>query len=470
MMPNAISATGPKIIEGDVNNDGLKDLFMAGSTGTENRIYIQQKGGKFSTFVSGVESSKNLNVKDAVFFDADADGDEDLYVVTGGNEFQENDPALQDKLFINNGKGKFHDQPNALPQMFNSGCSVTTGDFNHDGSPDLFVGGRSIPGKYPLSPRSYLLANNGKGKFTDVTSEFCAALLTPGMVTDAQFLDVNSDDFIDLMIVGEWMEPGVYVNEGGKKLERKTDALNTNASGWWLTMDANDFDKDGDTDVVLGNFGLNNPYHPDADQPVQLLYKDFDNNGSIDPILSYYIDDTLSFAYSRDELIGQIPSMKKKFTSYKTFASTRFTDYFSREQLAGSDTLSSALLASIYLQNNGDGKFTIRMLPVEAQFSPVYALASADVNNDGNLDIISGGNLTQTRVSSGQQDANYGIVFLGDGKGSFSTLDAVTSGLFVNGDVRDICVLNIKGSDYMLMSRNGESVKVFKLQKPVTGL
>jgi hypothetical protein len=470
MMPNAISATGPKIIEGDVNNDGLKDLFMAGSTGTENKIYVQQKGGKFSASVSGIESSKNLNVKDAVFFDADADGDEDLYVVTGGNEFQENDPALQDKLFINDGKGKFRDQPKSLPQMFTSGSSVTTADFNHDGSLDLFVGGRSIPGKYPLSPRSYLLANNGRGEFTDVTSQFCTALLTPGMVTDAQFLDVNGDDFTDLMIVGEWMEPSVYVNEEGKRFERKADALGTRASGWWLTMDANDFDNDGDTDIVLGNFGLNNPYHPDADQPVQLLFKDFDNNGSIDPIFSYYIDDTLSFAYSRDELIGQIPSMKKKFTSYKTFASTRFADYFSAEQLAGSDTLNASLLASIFLDNDGHGNFKIRTLPMEAQFSPVYALASADVNNDGNLDIICGGNLTQTRVSSGQQDANYGIVFIGDGKGSFSTLDPATSGLLVNGDVRDICILNIKGSDYMVLSRNGESVKVFKLQKPVTSL
>jgi hypothetical protein len=219
-------------------------------------------------------------------------------------------------------------------------------------------------------------------------------------------------------------------------------------------------------DFVLGNFGLNNVYHADAGHPASLLYKDFDNNGSIDPIFHYYIDDTLAFAYSRDELIGQIPSMKKKFISYESFASAQFPDYFSPEQLSDSDTLTAALFETVYLQNDGKGNLELKILPVEAQFSPVFALASADVNGDGHLDILTGGNFSQARVSVGQCDANYGIVFLGDGKGSFSTLDPATSGLLVRGDVRDIEVMKVKGDDYMIVSRNGDTVKAYKIRNP----
>lgn len=467
MMPNSISTSGPGIVHGDINNDGLPDLFIAGAKGSENRLYKQLTNGTFvASPINSHEESKAYNVKDAIFLDADGDGDQDLYIVSGGNEFQENALELQDRLYINDGKGNFKHSPDALPQMVTSGSSVTSGDFNNDGLVDLFVGGRSIPGKYPLAPRSYLLQNMGNGKFEDVTSEFCPALLRPGMVTDAKFINLNDDAFIDLIVVGEWMEVGIYINDQAEKFTLKKDAINQNTSGWWLTIEANDFDNDGDNDLVLGNFGLNNPYHVDAEHPARLLYKDFDNNGSIDPIFHYYIDDTLAFAYSRDELIGQIPSMKKKFLSYQSFASAKFSNYFSGDQLAGSDTLSASLLETIYLESDGKGNFILKKLPVEAQFSPVYALASADVNKDGNLDIITGGNLTQTRVSIGQYDANYGIVFLGDGKGSFSTMDPVTSGLRVKGDVRDISIINIKGSDYMLISRNGESVKVFKVQNP----
>jgi hypothetical protein len=298
-----------------------------------------------------------------------------------------------------------------------------------------------------------------------VTEEFCPALVNPGMVTDARFVNLNGDDLVDLVVVGEWMDVGIYINDKAEKLSRKKDALKEKTSGWWLAIEANDFDDDGDVDLVLGNFGLNNAYHADAEHPARLLYKDFDKNGSIDPIFHYYIDDTLTFAYSRDELIGQIPAMKKKFVSYQSFASAKFADYFSADQLAGSDTLSAVLFETVYLQNDGKGNFDLKKLPVEAQFSPVYALASADINKDGNLDIITGGNLTQSRVSTGPCDANYGIVFLGDGRGSFATLDAVESGLRVQGDVRDISIMKIKGVDYMLVSRNGDSVKVYTIAK-----
>lgn len=465
MIPNSISTTGPKLIAGDINNDGLDDIFVAASKGTVDRLYKQLANGTFVKASSGsLPESKSLNDKDAIFFDADGDGDQDLYIVSGGNEFQEDAAEFPDRLLINDGKGNFRHSVNALPRMITSGSCVTAADFNKDGLTDLFIGGRSIPGKYPTSPRSYLLLNTGKGTFRDVTEQFGSELLNPGMVTDAEFSDINGDGYSDLVVVGEWMEVGVFINERGTALAPKKDALKEDTSGWWLTMDGSDFDGDGDVDFVLGNFGLNNQYHVDAEHPAKLLYKDFDNNGSIDPILHYFIDDTLAFAYSRDELIGQIPSMKKKFVDYQSFASAKFADYFTPEQLEGSDTLSAAMLETVYLQNDGQGNFEVKKLPVEAQFAPVYALASADVNGDGNLDIITGGNFTQARVSVGQCDANYGIVFIGDGKGLFTTLDPQISGLKFRGDVRDIEIMNIKGVDYMLVGRNGDKLKVYRIK------
>jgi hypothetical protein len=347
--------------------------------------------------------------------------------------------------------------------MITSGSCVTAADFNQDGKVDLFVGGRSIPGKYPLAPRSYLLMNKGRGVFEDVTVRFCPDLVNPGMVTDAEFADVNADGFADLMVIGEWMEVSVYLNDQAKQLGRKKDAIKQNTSGWWLTMKGDDFDADGDIDFVLGNFGLNNQYHVTPEHPVKLLYKDFDNNGSIDPLLHYYIEDTLTFAYSRDELIGQIPSMKKKFVDYNSFAKASFPTYFTQEQLAGSDTLSAHMLETAYLENDGNGNFEIRKLPVEAQFSPVFAVASADVNADGNLDIITGGNFTQARVSVGQCDANYGIVLLGDGKGSFTPIDPEISGLKIRGDVRSLEIFNVRGKNYLLVARNGGTLNVYEM-------
>lgn len=467
MIPNSISTSGPKMVWGDINGDGLDDLFIPASKGSERRLYKQVRAGAFvAAPANALPESALFNDKDAVFLDVEGDGDLDLYIVSGGNEYQETARELQDRLYVNDGRGMFKHAHGALPEMITSGSSVTAGDFDNDGLTDLFVGGRSIPGKYPLSPRSYLLKNTGRGTFEDVTETFCPALLNPGMITDARFVNLDKDGLVDLVVVGEWMEVGVYMNDNGQNLRRKTDALRGESSGWWLSIETNDFDRDGDTDLVLGNFGLNNPYHADAEHPAYLISKDFDKNGSIDPIFSYYIDDTLSFAYSRDELIGQIPGMKKKFVSYQEFAATKLSEYFTAEQLSGSDTLTAALFETVYLQNDGSGTFELVRLPVEAQFSPVFALASADVNGDGHLDILTGGNFTQARVSTGQCDANYGIILLGDGKGSFSTLDPARSGLRIRGDVRDISIVKVKGRDYMFVARNGEALQVYEMRNP----
>lgn len=466
MMPNGISTSGPKITKGDIDKDGLEDFYIGGAKGHAGKLYKQKSNGQFIEIPQkSFETDKEYKDTDGIFVDVDGDGDLDLYVVSGGSDFSENAPELQDRLYINDGKGNFTRKADALPEMFTSGSSVTAGDFDNDGLIDLFVAGRFIPGKYPVSPRSYLLQNLGAGKFEDVTAGFCPELVNPGMVTDAQFEDLNGDNLLDLVVVGEWMEISIFMNQNGKALSLKKDALDRETSGWWLSIEANDFDNDGDIDLVLGNFGLNNQFKPDLERPATLVYKDFDKNGSIDPIFNYYIADTNAFAYSRDELIGQLSFMKRKFPSYASFSAANIKDFFTAEELAGADTLKATLFETVYLENDGNGNFTIKKLPIEVQFSPVYAIASLDINNDGNLDIITGGNLKQARVSAGQYDANYGIVLLGDGMGNFTTLDPTKSGLKIKGDIRDISLLRIKDTDYSIFSRNDDTLKIFKIFK-----
>jgi hypothetical protein len=467
MMPNAVSDAGPKIVKGDFDKDGLEDIYLGGSAGFPGQLYRQtKKGGFMPVAQKAFEEDKAFQDVDGVFFDADGDGYLDLFVVSGGSSFPAGSPFYQDRLYINDGKGKFSRQMDNLPEMSVSGSSVTMGDFDKDGLPDLFVGGRYIPGKYPVAPRSFLLRNMGKGKFEDVTEAFSPPLMHPGLVTDVHFVDINGDDWVDLVVTGEWMEIGIYINQQGKNFTQNKESLPQNTSGWWLSIESDDFDQDGDVDLVLGNFGLNNPYQTNSSRPATMVFKDFDKNGSIDPIFSYYMADTNSFAYSRDELIGQIPSMKRKFPTYLSFAKADVRDFFTPEQLEDADSLQAVLLESIYLDNDGKGNFSLRKLPVEAQFSPIHSILSVDMNNDGFQDLLLGGNANVSRVSSGPSDANYGMVLIGDGKGNFSTLDPSTSGLKINGDIRDIQTLRVKGAEYALFSRHNDSLKVYKLLPP----
>ncbi len=473
MLPQGISGLGPKIAKGDVNNDGLEDIFIGGAKGSSGKLYQQQPNGNFVD-ISGnfFDIDKESEDTDALFLDVDGDQDLDLYVVSGGSEFKENDPALQDRLYLNNDK-KFIKDPGALPNMLTSGSSVTADDIDKDGDLDLFIGGRLIPGKYPLAPRSYLLKNNGAGKFEDFTTALSPELATSGMVSDAQFADLNGDNLPDLVVVGEWMEVGIYINNEIEGFIKNKNPKLMEASGWWNSLHVNDFDQDGDLDLVLGNFGNNNRYKPTRDQPVRLAFKDFDNNGSIDPIFTYYLHDEEVFAYSRDELIGQIISMKNNFPDYASFAKSSPHDFFSQNQRMNADTLIATTFETVYLENTGKGDFQIKKLPVEAQFSPVYAIASDDFNKDGHLDILLAGNQSITRVSTGKFDANYGILLIGDGKGSFTHMDATQTGISIQGDVRSIQAIESRYGKHYIFSRNNDEVIVYKLQSsppPTLGL
>ena len=458
LLAQGLSTAGPKIAVGDVDGDGLDDLYLGGAKGFAGQLFRQQTEGTFNFQPTGAfVSDSAAEDTDALFFDADSDGDLDLYVVSGGSDYSEQDPALQDRLYRNDGAGEFSRDGTALPTMLSSGSVVIAADHDQDGDLDLFVGGRMVPGRYPLAPRSYLLRNDGVGHFQDVTAEVSPALVAPGMVTDAVWTDLDQDEWPDLVVVGEWMPIRTFMNRAGQLEETFPEGLAT-TSGWWNTVVAHDMDSDGDLDLVVGNQGMNNPFRATTQTPVDLLYADFDQNGSVDPLLTYYIDGERQVAFSRDELIGQMVSLRKKFPSYAAYARAGLEDVLSAEQRAMADTLTATCFETLWVRNEGNGGFTAQPLPIEAQFSPVFAILPTEVNDDSIPDLVLGGNLSNTRVSTGRYDASYGAVFVGGINGNFQSVKPDRSGLSVRGDVRDI----VRVGDQLLIARNNDSLVMFQ--------
>ncbi|MEM8966068.1 MAG: VCBS repeat-containing protein, partial [Bacteroidota bacterium] len=456
MLPQGISNLGPKISQRDIDGDGLIDFHIGGAKGQPGALFRQQPNGTFAQITSpALDTDAGSEDTDGVFFDADQDGDLDLYIVSGGSDFAKQDQVLQDRLYLNDGRGNYN--KTSLPTMLTSGATVTAADIDQDGDQDLFVGGRLIPGEYPVSPRSYILENDGEGNFTDITESFAPTLVKVGMVADATFTQLNNDDYPDLVVVGEWMPIQLFYNEAG--LQLKANKI-PNSSGWWNTLQATDLDQDGDIDLVAGNFGKNNLYRPTAAQPVRLIYSDFDQNGSIDPIFTHYLEGEEVFAYSKDELLSQIIELKKRFPDYQTFAQTPPSEYFTAEQSTSVDTLLATLFESVYLENEGDS-FTVQTLPLEAQFAPVYAITSADIDQDGQLELILGGNQSLTRVSTGRYDASHGLVLTYNSDKKFEVMDSKQSGIVVKGDVRDIVYDENANQPYLLFARSNDSVQFF---------
>lgn len=467
LLPHKLSTQGPKITKGDVNEDGLEDVFIGGAKGASGQLFLQTKSGSFSLSNSKVfEEDKNSEDLGVLFFDADNDKDLDLYIVSGGNEFEIESEELQDRLYINNGRGNFTKNVSGLPKMLTSGSCVATSDFDSDGDQDLFVGGRLVPGKYPATPRSYILANDGKGNFTDVTSKTNLDLVNPGMVTDALWSDIDNDNLEDLILVGEFMPIRVFKNNSGVLTELTDESGLSNSEGWWNSIEQGDFDNDGDTDFILGNFGLNSQLKASIEEPVTLYAKDFDSNGSIDPILCSYIMGENHPVFSKDDLVGQLNGLKSRYVNYSDYADQKITDIFTSEELQGATVLKAANFASSYLENLGGDKFELKPLPSVAQFSPIYGILLEDLNQDGNLDIVIGGNFFGTRVKYGRYDANKGTYLMGDGKGGFTPLNNNESGLDVDGEVRDIILLEQSDKDRMLVFvRNNSALQVYKINQ-----
>ncbi|SKC87418.1 VCBS repeat-containing protein [Ohtaekwangia koreensis] len=446
LMVNPMSFSGPCLAKGDVNGDRLEDIYAGGGVNQAGELFLQQKNGQFvRKNQPAFEADKKNDDTDAVFADVNKDGYTDLYVCSGGyHNFMPEDEALQDRLYINDGKGNFKKNTDALPPMRTSKSCVRVSDVNGDGYPDLFVGSRVIPGRYPETPSSYILINDGKGNFKDAIATLAPALQTIGMVTDAAFTDLNGDGKNDLIVIGEWMPVTVWIQENGKFIEKTSDYFSQKYRGWWNKILTGDFNQDGKTDLIVGNTGLNTQCKVSDAEPAELYFKDFDNNGSVDPILCTFIQGKSYTYVTRDELLEQIGSKRKRFPDYKSYADATLQDIFTPEELNGVSKLSANCLRTTLFLSDAQGKFHKKTLPVEAQVSPVYVIMQLDYNHDGKDDLILGGNIQHARLKFGKYDANHGILLEGDGNGNFKYVTQQQSGLKLIGDVRSSMVMDKK--------------------------
>ena len=444
LLVNPLSFSGPCMVKGDVNADGLEDIYVGGGSGQPGALFIQQKNKQFiQKKQAAFDADKSCEDADGVFVDVNNDGYKDLYVATGGyHNYTATDILLQDRLYLNDGKGNFTKAGNSLPEMKGSKSCVRAGDVNGDGFIDLFVGGRNIPGQYPETPKSYLLINDGKGNFTDKITTLAPQLQRVGMVTDAAWIDINNDKKPDLVVVGEWMPVSVYINTNGKLENKTTSYFSKEYSGWWNKLLVTDMNGDGKPDLIIGNMGLNTQCKVSDAEPAEMFYKDFDNNGSVDPILCFYIQHKTYPYVSRDELLDQMSIMRTRFTDYKTYADATMKDIFSPEEMKDVKHLQANYLNTAYFESGADGRFHAKALPVQAQFSPVFTITQLDYDKDGKPDLLLCGNINQARLRFGKCDANYGVLLKGDGKGNFNYINQQQSGFHIWGDTRSVIYIN----------------------------
>ncbi len=462
LLPRLLSQNGPGIAVGDINQDGLEDFFIGNGFNHSGCFFVQEENGQF-TKKRLTNSQKFEEDMGNLLFDYDQDGDLDLYIVSGSNEFQSGSSYYQDRLYTNDGKGNFTLDTMALPEMLTSGSVVTVTDFDKDGDLDLFVGGRLDPGQYPNPGTSYLLRNDA-GKFVDITISLAPGLKNIGMVTAALWTDFNADGWKDLIIVGEWMPITFYQNNNGK-LSNVTNQTNLkNTTGLWNSLTAGDFDEDGDVDYVLGNIGSNMDIRADSKHPITVFAKDYDNNGIMDPVLTKYVGDQQYPMHPRDEMTSQMNFLKKRFIYYKDYAKAKLTDVFTKKELDGARKLTCEITNSIILKNDGKGNFKIQNLPKEAQFGPMYGIVSGDFDLDGHLDLFISGNSYVTEAINGQMDGLYGLFLKGDGAGSFIPITAEKSGILLPGDGKGLSVLTLKNNNRLLLAaQNNGKLESFEI-------
>ena len=422
LLPHKYSQLGPGIAIGDPNNDGLEDVYICGARGQSGAMYLQTNKGTFRPIDGPWQKNKKSEEISAQFFDADSDGKVDLYIVNGGNESENGNQLFRDKLYINHGKNSFEDAFSKLPEATFSGAKVKPFDFDNDGDLDLFVGERVQSQNYPMPASGHLYVNN-KGVFQDDTQELAPDLAELGLITDAVWTDYNNDGKVDLIVVGEWMPITVfeYTGQDFKKISSEQLGLK-NTEGWWYSINAADFDKDGDVDIVAGNLGLNYKYHASVATPFEVFAGDFDNNGRNDIILGYEEGGETYPLRGKECSSQQLPYLNQKFQSYTAFSNATIEDMVGKRQLENALHRVARTFASAYFENNGNGSFTPKKLPNIAQLSSINAIEVDDYNKDGNLDMVVAGNMYASEVETPRNDASYGVFLAGDGKGNFETL------------------------------------------------
>ncbi|MDB5132082.1 MAG: repeat protein [Mucilaginibacter sp.] len=460
LIPKMLSTEGPKLAVGDVDGDGLPDFFMSNAAGDTAKLFIRQSNGAFiQKRQFAFERDKDFEGIGAEFYDVDHDGDLDLIVVSGGNQEKEGSLSLLPRLYINDGKGNFTRRFNNWPQVSVNASCVRV---NHQNG-DIFIGARSVPGSYGVIPASRLLKNDGRGNYTDITQSLAPVLGKLGMVTDAQWMDIDGDGKNELVVVGDWMPLTVLKYENGK-LEKSYEV--PNSSGWWNCLTVADLNGDGKPDLVAGNFGLNSKIKADRDHPAQLYVSDFDKNGQTECIPVYYKSDGKAYPFNlHDDLLKQIPVLKKKFLRYKDYAGKSIDEIFTPDELKDASVLEVKQTQTCVFYNNGKGHFIMKPLPVRAQLSPVYSILVTDMNGDGRNDLFLGGNFYGVKPEVGRFDASYGVTFFGNASRGFDYIPPASSGIFIKGEVRDSREISGKTGNIILIARNNDALQVFKKLK-----
>jgi enediyne biosynthesis protein E4 len=496
-IPHQYSQSGPSIAVGDIDGNGLEDFYLGGSSKVEGTFFFQQSNGKFRQETQNLKTSYQKREEDTgvLFFDSDGDNDLDLYCVRGSYQHEPNAKYLQDALFLNDGKGHFELDSLALPKETANGSVVRAIDYDRDGDLDLFVGGRVTPRQYPKADRSFILRNEsshgslvvGRGnkvknhienlsglntqdlrpKFTDVTAQVCPELLNAGMVADAIWTDYDKDGWPDLLIAAEFQPLKFLKNNKGQSLNIKHSTLN-NQLGWWNSLAAADFDNDGDTDYMAGNYGLNIAHKATADEPLSVYAKDFDDNGSFDAVIAQYGNSAkggrnLYPFHTRDDLVKQSLIFRKRFLKYSDLGEATFDKVLTSDDLKGAMSLTTNWLQSSYIENVGNGQFKLSPLPIEAQIAPIFGMLPVDVDNDGLIDVLLVGNDYGMELIQGRADAFYGLMLKNLGKGKFKTVNMNESGFNVPNDARAIAKVKLaNGQSLFIATQNRGNLKVFK--------
>lgn len=463
LLPHKLSQFGPALTVADVNNDNLDDVYVGGATGFSGALFLQNKDGSFNkTAEEFWQKEAPYEDVDALFFDVNNDGYQDLYVVSGGNEYPANDYHYIDRLYLNKGNGEF--SKGAIVNVDrSSGSKVIAEDYDGDGDMDLFVGGRHVPHDYP-SPSSSMLLKNENGQLVNSTKEWAPELQNIGMVTDAVWSDYDNDQDIDLILTGEWMPITIFKNEYGSLKKQNNESL-ANSTGWWFSIDKGDFDKDGDDDFIVGNLGLNYKYKTTQEKPFDIYYDDFDGNGNKDIVLGYYNNGKhyplRGFSCSSE----QIPGIKKDIKKYDLFASLELDQVYGELNLKNALQYKADTFASIYIENMGNEQFKVSNLPYQAQLSNINDMLIDDFNKDGNLDVLTVSNLFVSEVETPRNDAGTGSMMLGDGKGGFSTMSVAESGFFANKDSKKVRSISSGGKKRILVANNNDILQSFLLNE-----